>query len=95
MDPVTILKIAGTAATTAKAAWNVGESLYTFCSDVKIIDQTVSNLITEVRALSSACTLFDERLRDIVNDFEAEVKDRQPIGASYGAASRPKCSIPS
>lgn len=66
MDPLTVLKIASVAASTAKAAWDVGEGIYTFCSDVKVVNQTISGLVAEVKALGSACTLVDERLRDIV-----------------------------
>lgn len=77
MDPLTVLKIASVAASTAKAAWDVGEGIYTFCNDVKVINQTVSGLVAEVKALGSACTLVDERLRDIVKDFENEA--RRPV----------------
>ncbi|EME48536.1 hypothetical protein DOTSEDRAFT_48990 [Dothistroma septosporum NZE10] len=73
MDPLSVLQIAGSAATAAKAAWSVGEALYTFCHDVKVIDQTVGGLIAEIKALSSACTLVDERLRDIVQNFDHEI----------------------
>ena len=73
MDPLSILQIAGSAATTAKAAWTVGEALYTFFHDVKVIDQTVGGLVAEIKALSGACTLVDERLRDIVQNFDHEI----------------------
>lgn len=85
MDPLSVLSIAGTAASTAKVAWNVGEALYAFFSDVKAIDHTVTALVAEVKALSSACALVDERLRDIVRDFDAEVrKPRADSGKLWG-----------
>lgn len=73
MDPLSILSIASAAANIAKGAWNVGEGLHQFFHDVKIIDQTVGGLIVEVKALSGACTLVDERLRDIVQNFDHDI----------------------
>lgn len=77
MDPVSVLHIAGTAANTAKAAWSIGETLYTFFNDVANIDQTVKNLIAEVKALSKACDLVDQRLRGLVQDFEADIRSQR------------------
>lgn len=74
MDPLSVLSIARAAASTAQAAWNVGETLYTFFGDVKTIDRTVRGMVAEVKALGSACALVDERLHDIVRDFDAEIK---------------------
>lgn len=83
MDPATILSIAGTSAALSKIAWQLGEGLYIFFSDVKFIDQTVLGLISEVKALSSACALVDDRLRDIVQEFDSELrtpaKDRSKL----------------
>ncbi|KAF7185962.1 hypothetical protein HII31_12835 [Pseudocercospora fuligena] len=72
MDPLTI---AASSAKIASSAWKVGEGLYHFFHDVKVIDQTVSGLIAEIKALSGACTLVDERLRDIVQNFDEEATD--------------------
>ena len=73
MDPLSILSIAGIAGATAKAAWDIGTKLRVFFNDIKDVDKTVNELVAEVEALSSACEIVDQRLHDIVRDYEAEV----------------------
>ncbi|KAF7197299.1 hypothetical protein HII31_01350 [Pseudocercospora fuligena] len=70
MDPVSILQIAGFAGSASKGAIEVAKDLYVFCNEVRNVDQTVHGLVTEVQALGSACALVDERLRQIVADYE-------------------------
>lgn len=91
MNPLSILQVVGTAASTAKAAWSVGKGLYTFFQDAKSIDRAVNGMVAEVKALGSACMLVDERLHDIVVEFESSkvhewMRDIQTID---GAVPRP------
>lgn len=78
MDAVTIFQIASAAASTAQAAWDVGEGLYRFCRDVRVIDQTVHDMVAEVKALASACDLIDVRLRHIVKDLDTNHHGQRP-----------------
>jgi hypothetical protein len=70
MDPATILSVVATSSKLAKTAWDLGEALYTFAKDARIINKTLANLVEQVRAVRDPCELLAAFLEGIKHDVE-------------------------
>lgn len=71
MDPATILSVAATCAKIAKTAWDLGEALYTFTKDAKVINKTLNSLIEQSRAVRDPCELLAVFLKAVGQDLDA------------------------
>lgn len=71
MDPATILSVTATSAKIAKTGWDLGEALYTFTKDAKVINKTLASLIEQARAVRDPCELLSVFLKGIQQDLEA------------------------
>ena len=71
MDPATILSVTATCAKIAKTAWDLGEALYTFTRDAKVINKTLSALIEQSRAVRDPCELLAGFLEGVGQDIVA------------------------
>jgi hypothetical protein len=70
MDPATTLSVVATSSKLAKTAWGLGEALYTFTKDARIINKTLANLVEQVRAVRDPCELLAAFLESIKHDVE-------------------------
>lgn len=50
MDPATILSVTATCAKIAKIAWDLGEALYAFTKNAKVINKTLNSLIEQFQS---------------------------------------------
>jgi ribosomal protein L3 len=82
MDPVTVLKVAGAALSTAKGAWDVGSSLYLFFKHTQNFDRTAEAFESEVKALATACSVVGKRLESVVEDNGQNVSTKNSIEIS-------------
>ena len=62
MDPITIASTAGVVAKTAKSAWDIGETLYTFTQNTRTVDETIRALQSEIKSFGDACSLLQSVL---------------------------------
>lgn len=76
MDPVTIAHIAGNALSAAKTAFTVGQTLYDFIQNVKVLDQTAREFANEIDALGAACRLVGSRAQSFVQQHEKDIRDK-------------------
>ena len=70
MEPTAILSAVAASSKLAKTAWDLGEALYTFTKDAKIINKTLSALIAQVRAVREPCELLALFLDGVKDDLE-------------------------
>jgi hypothetical protein len=71
MDPVTILSVVATSSKLAKTAWDLGEALYTFTKEARIINKTLADLVEQARAVRDPCELLAVFLEGIKHDVES------------------------
>lgn len=69
MDPVSIISTASASARLAKAGWEVGETLFNFAKDAKVVNQTLAALARQARAVKDPCELIDVFLRGIEEEL--------------------------
>jgi hypothetical protein len=70
MDPATTLSVVATSSKLAKTAWGLGEALYTFTKDARIINKTLANLVEQVRAVRDPCEHLAAFLEGIKHDVK-------------------------
>jgi hypothetical protein len=70
MDPATILSVVAASSKLAKTAWDLGEALYTFTKEARVINKTLANLVEQVRAVRDPCELLAAFLEGIKHDVE-------------------------
>ncbi|KAK5737927.1 hypothetical protein LTR17_006367 [Elasticomyces elasticus] len=70
MDPVSALGIATSCSKAAKTAFDVGEGLYTFIRDSRVVNQSIKALHAEVKAVHTVCELIGAHLKGL----DAEVR---------------------
>jgi glycerate-2-kinase len=70
MDPVTILSVVATSSKLAKTAWDLGEALYTFTKNARIVNKTLANLVEQARVVRDPCELLAVFLEGFKSDVE-------------------------
>ena len=65
MEAIAVISAASTVAQTGKIAWQIGEAIYVFIRDAKVIDETLDALQSEVTSFGDAC----EMLRTLLSGF--------------------------
>lgn len=73
MDPITIAHTAGLVAKTAKLAWDVGETPYTFTQNTRVVDETIRALQSEIKSFDDACYLLQAVLSGLKDADKARV----------------------
>lgn len=71
MDPATILSVTATCAKIVKIAWDLGEALYAFTKNAKVINKTLNSLIEQFRAVRDPCELLAVFLKGVGQDVDA------------------------
>lgn len=70
MEAVAVAKTISCVWSTAVAAFNISQTLYVFCQDIKAVDSNVRELCSETSSLASAC----ESLHRLLDNLSREDK---------------------
>jgi hypothetical protein len=71
MEPATVLSVVAASSKLARTAWDLGEALYTFTKEARIINKTLANLVEQARAVRDPCELLAVFLEGVKNDVES------------------------
>lgn len=71
VTPVSAVETASAVLALSKSAWKLGSSLSKLDQDTKIVDNTVRNLVGDVKSLGNECDLVFAELEEVVSKSEA------------------------
>jgi hypothetical protein len=74
MDPATILSVVATSSKLAKTAWDLGEALYTFTKNARIVNKTLAALTQQTKAVIYPCELLTVFLEGVKSDIERHLE---------------------
>lgn len=69
MDPIALICITGFSARLAKTAWEMGETLFNFTKDARVVNQTLAALARQARAVKDPCELIETYLHGIEEEL--------------------------